>query len=163
MAYVDCDSHILPEDAFDDVPEKFRQEGPAHRNRLQGRFRALFIRRANETFPTMRGPSQIHLTQDRARPAISRKFASRIWPKPRSIFKFWCRAMVPFITMSNRSSRAVCRSYNNAIGRMVKKYPGKFLGLATLPMQSAETRGGRVGLAPCANRACGRGLLHHRQ
>jgi hypothetical protein len=28
MAYVDCDSHILPDDAFDDLPEKFRQEGP---------------------------------------------------------------------------------------------------------------------------------------
>ena len=28
MAYVDCDSHILPEDAFADVPAAFRQEGP---------------------------------------------------------------------------------------------------------------------------------------
>ena len=28
MAYVDCDSHILPEDAFDEVPAAFRHEGP---------------------------------------------------------------------------------------------------------------------------------------
>ena len=37
MAYVDCDSHILPEDAFDDVPEKFRQEGPRIETDTQGR------------------------------------------------------------------------------------------------------------------------------
>ena len=28
MPYVDCDSHILPEDAFADVPTAYRQEGP---------------------------------------------------------------------------------------------------------------------------------------
>ena len=28
MAYVDCDSHILPEDAFDEVPNALRKEGP---------------------------------------------------------------------------------------------------------------------------------------
>ena len=39
---------------------------------------------------------------------------------------------------------AVCSSYNNAIGRIIKKYPGKFLGLATLPMQTSSC-GGRIG------------------
>ncbi len=28
MAYVDCDSHILPEDAFAEVSAAFRQQGP---------------------------------------------------------------------------------------------------------------------------------------
>jgi hypothetical protein len=28
MLYVDCDSHILPEDAFDEVAPEFRARGP---------------------------------------------------------------------------------------------------------------------------------------
>ncbi|MGN6733061.1 MAG: hypothetical protein ACTHMB_13990, partial [Candidatus Binatia bacterium] len=28
MAHVDCDSHILPEDAFAEIPEAFRDDGP---------------------------------------------------------------------------------------------------------------------------------------
>ena len=43
MTYVDCDSHILPEDAFADVPAAFRQEGPRIETDAKGRyvFRAL--------------------------------------------------------------------------------------------------------------------------
>ena len=37
MAYVDCDSHILPEDAFDEVPEELRKEGPRIETDSQGR------------------------------------------------------------------------------------------------------------------------------
>ena len=33
---------------------------------------------------------------------------------------------------------SVCRSYNNAIGRILKKHPGKFIGLATIPLQDAQ-------------------------
>ena len=28
MAYIDCDSHILPDDAFDEVAVEFRSLGP---------------------------------------------------------------------------------------------------------------------------------------
>ena len=28
MVYIDCDSHILPDDAFDEVAPKFRAQGP---------------------------------------------------------------------------------------------------------------------------------------
>ena len=28
MLYVDCDSHILPDDAFDEVAPEFRAQGP---------------------------------------------------------------------------------------------------------------------------------------
>ena len=28
MVHVDCDSHILPEDAFAEIPEAFRHDGP---------------------------------------------------------------------------------------------------------------------------------------
>jgi len=37
MTYVDCDSHILPEDAFADVPAAFRQEGPRIETDANGR------------------------------------------------------------------------------------------------------------------------------
>jgi aminocarboxymuconate-semialdehyde decarboxylase len=33
---------------------------------------------------------------------------------------------------------SVCRSYNNSIGRIVNMFPGKFIGLATLPLQDAQ-------------------------
>jgi hypothetical protein len=56
---------------------------------------------------------------------------------------------------------SVCRSYNNAIGRMVKKYPGKFLGLATLPLQAPKLAVD-VGSSGAPIRASGRGLLYHR-
>jgi aminocarboxymuconate-semialdehyde decarboxylase len=33
---------------------------------------------------------------------------------------------------------SVCWSHNNAIGRIVKKYPGKFIGLAVVPIEDAQ-------------------------
>ena len=36
MPHVDCDSHILPEDAFDEIPGEFRHEGPRTVSDAQG-------------------------------------------------------------------------------------------------------------------------------
>ena len=33
---------------------------------------------------------------------------------------------------------SVCQAYNNAVSRVLKRYPGRFLGLAPLPMQDPE-------------------------
>jgi aminocarboxymuconate-semialdehyde decarboxylase len=33
---------------------------------------------------------------------------------------------------------SVCRSYNNSIGRIIKRFPGKFIGLVTVPLQDAR-------------------------
>ena len=43
MAYVDCDSHILPEDAFDEVPEAWRKEGPRIETDAQKRTALTFV------------------------------------------------------------------------------------------------------------------------
>jgi hypothetical protein len=39
---------------------------------------------------------------------------------------------------------SVCRSYNNSLGRIIKKFPGKFFGLVTLPIASSRARGARA-------------------
>src|SRR6266498_2633592 len=93
MLYVDCDSHILPDDAFDEVAPEFRAQGPK--------------RVADMTMS-----------------------------------KFDTQVLVPnngpfYYDVDPKMALSVCRSYNNSIGRIVKRFPDKFFGLVTLPLQDA--------------------------
>ena len=138
MTYVDCDSHILPEDAFDDVPEKFRQEGPRIETDASGNSGVVY-------------PARQRNIPDYARtipnPFNPRPRSSGNNPEKRIADMAKAHIDIQVLVPSNGSfyydvepelGAAVCRSYNNAIGRIVDKYPGKFLGLATVPMQAPQ-------------------------
>ena len=132
MTYVDCDSHILPEDAFADVPAAFRQEGPRIEADAKG------------------NSCVVYPARQRNIPDYARSIPNPFNPRPRSSgnkpevriadmaqAKIDIQVLVPsngsfYYDVEPELGAAVCRSYNNAIGRIVTKYPGKFLGLATL-------------------------------
>ena len=63
MSYVDCDSHILPEDAFDEVAPEYRAQGPKLVTDESGV--ASSTRRASAVFRTMRAIFPIHSIRGR--------------------------------------------------------------------------------------------------
>ena len=138
MTYVDCDSHILPEDAFNDVPEKFHQEGPRIQTDDKG------------------NSCVVYPARQRNIPDYARTIPNPFNPRPRSSGNkpevriadmakaaIDIQVLVPsngsfYYDVEPELAASVCRSYNNAIGRLVRKYPGKFIGLATLPLQAPK-------------------------
>jgi aminocarboxymuconate-semialdehyde decarboxylase len=139
MTYVDCDSHILPEDAFADIPAAYRQDGPRIETDEKG------------------NSCVVYPARQRNIPDYARTIPNPFNPRPRSSgnkpevrvadmakASIDLQVLVPsngsfYYDVEPELGAAVCRSYNNAIGRIVTKYPGKFLGLATLPMQAPQS------------------------
>src|SRR4026208_1308138 len=66
MTYVDCDSHILPEDTFADVPAVFHQEGPRIETDAKG------------------NSCVIYPARQRNIPDYARTIPNRLKPRPRS-------------------------------------------------------------------------------
>jgi aminocarboxymuconate-semialdehyde decarboxylase len=138
MKYVDCDSHILPEDAFADIPPAYSDEGPHIQTDGNG------------------NSCVVYPARQRNIPDYARTIPNPFNPRPRSSgnkprvriadmekANIDIQVLVPsngsfYYDVEPELGAAVCRSYNNAIGRIVTRYPGKFLGLATLPMQAPK-------------------------
>jgi predicted TIM-barrel fold metal-dependent hydrolase len=135
MANVDCDSHILPEDAFDEIPAEYRREGPRIETDSQG------------------NSCVVYPARQRNIPDYARFIPNPFNPRPRSSgnrpeiriadmekANIDIQVLVPsngafYYDVEPQLAVSVCRSYNNAVGRIVKKYPDKFIGLATVPLQ----------------------------
>lgn len=138
MANVDCDSHILPEDAFDEVPLEYRHEGPRIESDSQGKSCVVYSARQRNI------------------PDYARSIPNPFNPRPRSSgnrpeirvadmakANIDIQVLVPsngafYYDVEPQLAASVCRSYNNAVSRIVNKYPGKFIGLATLPLQAPK-------------------------
>lgn len=138
MAYIDCDSHILPNDAFDEVASEFRAQGPKIVTDKEGNSCVVYEARQKNI------------------PDYARHIPNPFNPRPRtsgddpsvriadmSKAQFDIQVLVPsngafYYDVEPRLAASVCRSYNNAIGRILKRYPGKFIGLATVPLQDAR-------------------------
>lgn len=139
MVYVDCDSHILPGDAFDEVAPEFRGQGP----------RIVTDAKGNSCV--------VYEARQRNIPDYARHIPNPFNPRPRtsgddpsvrvadmSKAQFDMQVLVPsngafYYDVEPKLATSVCRSYNNAIGRILKKYPDKFIGLATVPLQDAQS------------------------
>jgi aminocarboxymuconate-semialdehyde decarboxylase len=138
MPNVDCDSHILPEDAFDEVPAEYRHEGPRIENDVQG------------------NSCVVYPARQRNIPDYARSIPNPFNPRPRSSgnrpevriadmakASIDIQVLVPsngsfYYDVEPQLAASVCRSYNNAVSRIVKNYPGKFIGLATIPLQEPK-------------------------
>ena len=138
MAYVDCDSHILPDDAFDDVAAEFERQKPRIVTDTEGNSFVVYEARQKNI------------------PDYARHIPNPFMPRPRSAgddpevriadmvkAKIDMQVLVPsngsfYYDVEPKLATSVCRSYNNAIGRIRKKHPGKFIGLATIPLQDAQ-------------------------
>jgi len=137
MAYIDCDSHILPADAFDEVAPEFRAQGP-------------------KIVSDDKGVRVVYPARQRGIPDYARHIPNPFNPRPRvpgddpaqrvadmAMSNFDMQVLVPnngpfYYDVDAKLALSVCCSYNNSIGRIVKKFPGKFIGLVTLPLQDGQ-------------------------
>jgi aminocarboxymuconate-semialdehyde decarboxylase len=138
MTYIDCDSHILPRDAFQDVDPEFSHRKPRIVNDTEGKSFVAYEERQRNV------------------PEYSRRIPNPFMPRPpqkgddpivrvadMDQAQIDVQVLVPsngsfYYDVEPRLAASVCRSYNNAIGRILKAYPGKFIGLATVPLQDAN-------------------------
>jgi aminocarboxymuconate-semialdehyde decarboxylase len=138
MTYVDCDSHILPDDAFNDVDPEFEYQKPR-----------IVTDTAGNSFV-------VYEARQRNIPDYARHIPNPFVPRPRSAgddpevritdmakAQIDMQVLVPsngsfYYDVEPRLAASVCRSYNNAIGRILKRFPRKFIGLATVPLQDVQ-------------------------
>jgi aminocarboxymuconate-semialdehyde decarboxylase len=137
---IDCDSHFMPKDAFDDVDPRFEDRWPRVRFNAVGRG---FI-----TYPDREARLSHH--QRYVLPNLFQRVGRRVEPglwEPELRIEFLDRLGIDMqvLVPGNESfhydveadlATSVCRSFNNAISRVLQRYPGRFIGLAHLPMQS---------------------------
>jgi aminocarboxymuconate-semialdehyde decarboxylase len=138
MTYIDCDSHILPNDAFHDVEPEFAHRKPRIVKDTEGKSFVSYEERQRNVPEYSRhipNPFMPRPAQKGDDPAV------RISDMGKAQIDM--QVLVPsngsfYYDVEPRLAASVCRSYNNAIGRILKSYPGKFIGLATLPLQDAK-------------------------
>jgi aminocarboxymuconate-semialdehyde decarboxylase len=136
MRYIDCDSHIVPADAFDDVAPEFRDRSPRVVRNPDGT--SYMSYEAREKNVPDYGKNIRHIFSPRRRDPRSNDPAERVSDLTKMAFQ--TQVLVPsnglfYHDVEPALAASVCRSHNNAVGRIVKKYPGKFIGLSTVPLE----------------------------
>ena len=136
---IDCDSHFLPPDAFDEVDPKFFSEGPHVVHSTGGRSVVVYEARARQIpyfmwdYPTCLRMTRHHPgTSDcdvRAGDLAKIGFDRQVLVPNNAPFAY---------DVEPELGASACRSYNNAVGRVLKKYPDTFIGLAVIPMQDVR-------------------------
>lgn len=135
---IDSDSHFLPRDVFDDVDPRFEERRPRVYFDAAGRSAA--------TYPDREAKMSHHQRYVLPNTFLPSKRPSGFWEVgPRLEFLDRTGIDMQVLVPSNppfhydvevELATSVCRSYNNAISRLLKKHPDRFIGLAHLPMQS---------------------------
>ena len=134
---IDCDSHFTPRDVFDDVDPRFENRAPRLWFDAAGRARIT-----NPEREAKLNPHQALIW--RGTYSWYRHGAGTWDPEPRLEFMdrlgIQLQVLVPteqfHYDIEADLGTSMCQSYNNAISRLLRKYPGRFLGIAHLPMQS---------------------------
>lgn len=139
MVYIDCDSHILPVDAFDEVDEEFWSQKPRLVSDNKG-YSFIYYEARQRNIPDYARPIPSPFTP---RLMDLKKNDPAIRVADLALSKFDMQVLVPrngpfYYDVEPRLAASVCRSYNNAISRMIRKYPNRFLGLSTLPLQDVD-------------------------
>jgi len=137
---IDVDSHFFPKDVFDNVDPRFGDRRPKIWFDAAGR--------SGLTYPEREANLSHH--QRHVLPNLFRFARQRpgFW-EPELRIEFLDRMGIDMqvLVPSNESfhydvdpdlASSVCASYNNAISRVLEKFPGRFIGLAHLPMQAPE-------------------------
>ncbi len=135
---VDTDSHFIPADAFDDEASrrKFRSRWPRFQLDALGRDWIVFPEQFEKLNPHQRS-LPCSLIPGKHHPG-SYDAAVRVEWLDRSGIDM--QVLVPnpatfTYHLEPELGVAVCQSYNNAIGRVLERHPGRFIGLSVLPMQ----------------------------
>jgi aminocarboxymuconate-semialdehyde decarboxylase len=135
---IDCDSHYMPRDAFDDVDPRFEHRRPAVHFDAAGRSGISYPdREAQQSYfqrhVLLNGFQMVHRGPDFWDPEGRIEFLDRAGID--------MQVLVPgnecfHYDVEIDLATSVCQSYNNAIARLLEKHPGRFIGLAHLPMHS---------------------------
>jgi len=133
---IDCDSHFLPYDAFDDVDPNFHGRAPRFVFGQSGKDVVVYNART-EKVPYFMWNYPTSFRLGKRTPGVSNADA-RV--EDLAKIGFDRQVLVPnnapfAYDVDPDLGASVCRSFNNAVSRVLKKYPDKFIGLAVLPMQ----------------------------
>ncbi|HLY67091.1 MAG TPA: amidohydrolase family protein [Chloroflexota bacterium] len=135
---IDVDSHFLPSDAFDDEAGKrrFRSRWPRFMMDSLGRDWVAFPERWEMLNPHQRS-LPCAMIPGKHHPGYYDSTARAGWLDEAG---FDMQVLVPSPSpftydLDPDLGLAVCRSYNDAVGRALRRNPGRFIGLALLPMQ----------------------------
>ena len=136
MRYIDCDSHIVPVDAFDSVAPAFKDQGPQVITNPDGSSYMHYPARQKGVPEYARNIR--HIFSARRRDPRVNDPAQRVADLTKMLFQ--TQVLVPsnglfYHDVEPRLAASVCRSHNDAIARIVKSYPAKFIGLTTVPLE----------------------------
>jgi aminocarboxymuconate-semialdehyde decarboxylase len=135
---IDSDSHFMPSDAFEDAEaaRRFGSRWPRFQMDALGRDWIVFPERFEQLSPHQRS-LPCSLIPGRHHPGYYDSAARQEWLDRAGIDM---QVLVPSpasftYDIEPALGIAVCRSYNDAIGRILEQHPGRYIGLAVLPMQ----------------------------
>jgi aminocarboxymuconate-semialdehyde decarboxylase len=137
---IDCDSHFLPYDAFDDVDPSLSDRAPQFVSGSSGRSAVVYQARTDRILPFMWDYPSCFRMDIRQTPGVSNADARA---EDLAKIGFDRQVLVPNngpfgYDVDPRLGASVCRSYNRAVSRVLHKHPDKFIGLAALPMQDVH-------------------------
>ncbi|HEY3303365.1 MAG TPA: amidohydrolase family protein [Candidatus Binatia bacterium] len=136
---IDCDSHFMPPDAFDDLDGRFKERAPKLRIGDDGLLKDIVFPGMPPKVPgttpfgapgsgaIIKGLCDIEVRMaDYEKLGIERHF---ILPQLTGWWSYLIEAELAV---------AMARSYNRAILRLMQRYPGKISGVALVPLQDVE-------------------------
>lgn len=136
MTYIDCDSHIVPTDAFDGVAPEFWDQRPQVVKNPDGSSYMLYparqknvpdyARNIRHIFSPRRRDPRVNDPAERVRDLTQMLFHTQVLVPSNGLF---------YHDVEPELAASVCRSHNDAVARIVKSYPGKFIGLTTIPLE----------------------------
>ena len=135
MIRIDSDTHFTPLDAFADLDVKYAAQGPRVVALPTGRYRIDYPARA----PFV--PAHIKPLRVDGRPKSDFKVEPRLEAMAHDGFDI--QVLIPnnspfYYDVDPEVGANVARSYNQAIARILKKYPNKFIGIAAAPLQDVK-------------------------
>jgi aminocarboxymuconate-semialdehyde decarboxylase len=135
MIRIDSDTHFTPLDAFADLDPKYADLGPRLVELPSGRYRIDYPARA----PFV--PAHIKPLRVNGRPKSDFEIEPRIEAMARDGFDM--QVLIPnnspfYYDVDAAMGANVSRAYNQAIARILKKYPNKFIGIAAVPLQDIK-------------------------
>src|SRR5581483_3941853 len=135
MIRIDSDTHFTPLDAFADLDARYRDPGPRVVELAGGRCRIDYPARAQFV------PAHIKPLRVGGRPQSDFEVEPRLEAMARDGFD--AQVLIPnnspfYYDVDAAMGAAVSRSYNRAIGRILEKYPGRFIGIAAVPLQDVN-------------------------
>ena len=135
MIRIDSDTHFTPLDAFADLDLKYAEQGPRVVALPTGRYRIDYPARA----PFV--PAHIKPLRVNGRPKSDFEIEPRLAAMAQDGFDI--QVLIPnnspfYYDVDGAMGANVSRAYNQAISRILKNYPNKFIGIAAAPLQDVK-------------------------